>query len=436
MRFRQSLAWARRPLELLDDCVREFGTPFTFRFVGKRNFVVFSDPESVQAIFKGSPDVFCAGKAQELLKNIFGEHSLLTLDGDVHKRHRRILSRPFRGERMRVYGEMTRDLTLRDLDRWPVGKPFSMHEAMRRIALELIIAAVFGHQEPERAAELLTAFTELASGRSSVVGYIPALQIDLGPWSPYGSFLRLCKRFDDLVYEEIAKAKASVKAGEGREDVLAKLVEGSEALGESLSDAELRDELLTLLAAGHETTAASLAWNFEFILGTPAVRDRVLKELDEVIGEDKVEAEHLKRLTYLDNVINEVFRLRSPTIVAARQLAQDVHLGGHDLPKGTCVYACGYLAHRRPDVYPDPNAFKPERFEGFRPGPFKLFPFGGGPRLCIGMPLAIFQIKVVLAAVLGRVRIRLAGEMNLSTRRDGLVVVPTAGTQVVLDGKR
>lgn len=427
----QTLAWIRRPAALLDSCARRFGRRFTLRFVGGRSFVLVSDPEDVKQVFAGAPDVFLSGRANQSFKAFLGEHSLFVLDGDPHKRHRRLLLPPFRGERMRAYGDLMRDLAYGAVEAWPLAAPFPIVDSMHEITLRVIFQAVFGMSEAARMNDLAHVIERLAGRAPAILTFLPALQRDLGAWSPWGRFLRLRAAFFAALDHEIAEAR---KDRATREDILAKLVEESARAGDPFSDEELRSELLTLLGAGHETTTASLAWAFQWILGTPGVRERALEEVRGTVGAGPLEAAHLPKLRYLEAAVQEALRLSPPIPISLRFLAKPAVVGGAELPAATIVCPCAYLAQRDPAAFPEPLRFEPERFLGERrPGPFEFFPFGGGNRLCIGLPFAVFEMKVILAAILARADLALAEAPSHDSRRKGIILGPARGTRVVLE---
>ncbi len=429
----QTWKWIRNPNAVLDACRAKYGARFTLRFPHGRNFVILADPADVKTVFTGPPDVFLSGKANQTFIPFLGRHSLFVLDLEPHSRHRRLLMPPFQGERMRAYGTLIRDVALRAIERWPVGQPFRAIDAMHAITLEVIIRAVFGVSDAEGVERMRGLLIRLAARAPAMLLFLPWLQLDLGPLSPWGRFLRARRAVDEALDAELARLRATP---EGREDILAKLLEEGARRGDPLADVEVRDELLTLLAAGHETTTASLAWALQWILGTPGTLDRVLAELREVVGEGPGDPQHVPRLRYLDACVTESLRLTPVITMAVRFLANDTVVGGDTLPAGTVVCPCAHLVQRDPALYVEPLAFRPERFESKRPSPFEWFPFGGGNRTCIGMAFALYEMNVVLATVLHRARLRLAGEPSFDIRRRGIVVAPRGGTPVVYEGPR
>lgn len=439
----QTWAWIRRPCELMDACAARFGRIFTVRFVGGRRFVLVADPDIVREVFAAPPATFDSGN--KTFEAFAGAASLFVLTGPRHARHRRLLTPPFVGKRMRAYGSLLVAITRRALAAEPEDRPFRGHQVFGRIALEAIFRAVFGMEE--RLDEITALVARLSGPSTALLAFLPALHVDLGPWSPWGRFLRLKRAFDALIHDEIRRARADAAAGRAREDILAKLVEkGGEPRTDAakteaespLTDDELRDELVTLLMAGHETTAVSLAWAARWILGDPAVEARARAEIAEVTGGAPLAAEHLARLPYLEACCEETLRIVPIVPIAPRLLAAPFRVGPYDLEPGTSVAPCMYLVHRDPALYPDPLAFRPERFldEAARPPPHRFFPFGGGFRLCIGHAFAIYEMKAILATLLAEAAPALAGApVAHAYERKGVLVAPRGGPPLVLRGR-
>ena len=414
--LRQTWAWVRRPWAFLERAAGEFGTPFTMRFAGGRRFVLVSAPEHVRAVYTAPPELFRAGRANQNFRHFVGEHTLFALDGADHRRHRRLLQPPFQGERVAAHGALLCELALEEVERWRPGEPVRLEDAMHRVTLRAILHAIFGVRDEERR-RLLAAAVRRMSGRApAAMAFLPFLRRDLGPWSPYGRFLAARRAFDEVLFAEIRAARAEPA---GRADVLARLVDPAEAGPDPLGDQELRDELLTLLGAGHETTTVALAWAFQWVLGLPGVLRRLREELD---GE--LDPARLAKLPYLEAVVHETLRIAPPIPITLRELARDAPLAGHELPRGTVVCPSPYLTQRDPALYPEPERFRPERFLERRPNPFEYHPFGGGARTCLGLAFAVYEMKLLLACVLARAELRLVGAPGHASRRRGITVAP------------
>jgi cytochrome P450 family 135 len=409
----QILRWIARPLELLDDCERRFGDMFSLRAPGGEHFVVCSRPEHVKRVFAADPDVLLAGVGNAtLLEPLLGRHSLLTLDGREHLRQRRLLLPAFHGERMQRFDEVMREITEASLAAWPIGRPFSLHAHMQSITLDVIMRTVFGAEDRELR-DLLVELLEVATNRWLL---LPGM-LKIDPFRiPWLRITTLKREIDAALYRMIAARRRSA-AGD---DVLSMMLAARDDEGRAMTDVEIRDELVTLLLAGHETTATSLAWVFDRLLANPQTLGKLTEELRD--GRD----------TYLDAVIRETLRVRPIVALIGRHVAQPFELGGWTIPAGSRIAPAIYLAGKRADAYPDPQRFQPERFVGVKPDPYTWLPFGGGTRRCIGMAFAQFEMRVVLQTVVPRVRMRLANGPARVVRR-GVTLAPSGGTQVVLD---
>jgi cytochrome P450 family 110 len=437
-RVLQLLQWIRRPLQFMDECARTYGDCFTIGFPSlpgaparsrRPTFVFFSDPEAIQEIFTGDGEGLRAGEANSFLEPLLGENSLLLLDGQRHLRERRLMQPPFHGERMQAYGEVMRDITAAVVDDWPVARPFPLHREMQRITLDVILRTVFGLDEGPRLTRLRDLLVTLLDRGTKP--YVLLLQVDLGPWSPWGRLLRIGREVDDILFAEIARRRAEQSSAWS--DVLSMLVAARDENGQPMTDQELRDEMFTLLVAGHETTATSLAWAFHRLFANPEVLERTRDELQRVTGGGALEPSRVASLEYLDAVVKETLRLNPILPVVGRRLVTPMRIGGRDLPAGVLATPCIYLAHRRPDIWPNPARFDPTRFLGLRPSPYSFLPFGGGVRRCLGMAFALYEMKVVLAEVLRRVTLRAAPGHQVRVVRRSITLAPSEGMPVVVD---
>ena len=409
--------WLFRPFELLTHCRRRFGPTFTMHVARWDQVVVVSEPDAIREVFTGPTDVMHAGPANDLIRPVVGEGSLLLLDGERHVRERRLLMPPFHGERMSRYGEVMREITLREMERWPVGAPLAIHGPMQSITLDVILRTVFGVDEGAELDALRAAIVDLTNGFNAF-NMVQALRRDLGPRSPWGAFVRRRDAVDALLYQVIRARRA--EGDSGRDDVMTLLTSARYEDGAAMDDRALRDELMTLLAAGHETTATALPWTLHELALRPEVQARVHDELDA--------GGH----AYLDAVIKETMRLH-PVISAIGRVLQRPHsVAGWDLPAGTLVSPSIYLAHRDPVAWPDPERFDPTRFLDARISPYAYLPFGGGARRCIGMAFALYEMRVVLATMLARFRVRPAPGVRIRPRRRGVSMAPSDGMPLVL----
>lgn len=427
--WRQSATYARDPVTALERWAARHGDLFTTRFVGLPPLVFAAAPAELRQIFTASPELLEAGRANGQIKPIVGERSILTLDGDAHHRHRRMMLPPFHGERMATYATLIRDATRRVMARWPTGTPFALHPEMVTLTFDVILRAVFGITAPAQIAAFGARFEALLSRWSSPLWPMLALYgldpIRLAPWLPVARHKRA---LDQALQGEIARRAAG---GGGGDDVFSLLLAARDDAGQPLSPDELRDELVTLMVAGHETSATTLAWAFERLLVHPAALARVRAELAAITVDGEVDLGQLDKLPYLDAAIRETLRQRPILAFVARQAAAPFEIGGHRVPPGTYLCAAIHLAHRRADAYPEPDRFEPERFLGKKADPYLWLPFGGGGRRCLGMAFALFEIKVILATVLTATTLVLDGGKPLGRVLHNVTVAPAGGTRVI-----
>ena len=431
-RLLQILKWVRQPIPFMRACARAHGDAFTMRWPGVPPLAFFSDPAVIKQIFTADPERLQAGQANVVLKPILGPNSILLLDGARHKRERKLLMPPFHGERMRLYGAVMGEVADRSIGDWPVETPFSLHARMQQITLDIILRTVFGVEEGARLARLRALLIEFLKlvGNSPLL-LVRWLQIDLGPLTAWRRITVLARAIDTLLYEEIARRKAEPQ--DGRTDIMAMLVAARDEDGQPMSDAEIRDEMITMLLAGHETTATSLAWAMHRLLHHPEALQTARTEVTSVLGNGGQAslAEQVAELGYLDAVIKETARLHPIVPIVARYLEVPTRIGDFDLPAGSVAAPCIYLTHRRPDVWPDPETFRPERFIDRRVDPYAFFPFGGGVRHCLGAAFATYEMKIVLARVLARVSLRPDPTHAVRTVRRSITFAPSGGLPVI-----
>lgn len=428
----QLALWLYRPFPFLTWCRKRFGPTFSLRFPGRQSIVAFTEPDDVKEIFTGPTDVMFAGEANRPLGPIVGASSLLLLDGPRHLRERKLLLPPFHGARMHRYGEVMRDITLREMERWPVGRAFEIHPPMQAITLDVILRTVFGVDEGARFEALRAGIVELTNGFTALA-MVPALQKDLGPRSPWGRFVRARANVDELLYAQIAERRR--ESDTSRDDILSLLLSARYEDGSPMTDLELRDELMTLLAAGHETTATALPWVFHYLTKDAGVQARLHEELDRVVGAGPVDPSAANELPYLDAVIKETMRLRPVIAAVGRVLQEPRRIGGWEIPAGTLVSPSIYLTHRNEKVWPRASRFDPSRFLDTQVSPYAYLPFGGGVRRCIGLAFAHYEMRIVLATVLSRFRVRARGDVHIRPQRRGVSLAPSHGMPVILEGR-
>jgi cytochrome P450 len=427
----QAVRWLRQPIAMLEACRRRYGDTFTFRFPGFDPLVLVSDPAAIKEIFTGDPDQFRAGEANVVLAPFVGPDSLLLADGARHRRKRRLLMPSFHGERMQLYGELMRTITDRVIDAWPVGRAFPIHAETQGITFDVILRAVFGLDEGAQMDVLRALLIKAASlVTEHPMLMLSWLQRDLGPLTSWRRLEKLRNEVDAILFAEFARRRREDRSD--RTDILSMVMGARDEDGHAMPDSELRDEMITLLLAGHETTATTLAWVIQYVLGHPTVHARLRAELLER-GTGAPGEPGGADLPYLDATIKETQRLMPIIPLVGRRLHTAMRIGGHELPAGVVAAPCAYLAHRRPDLWEDPDVFRPERFLGKRPSPYEFFPFGGGARVCLGAAFATFEMKIVLSRILTRVEMRAVPGYRVRVVRRGITFAPSEGMPVVIE---
>ncbi|MFB2968914.1 cytochrome P450 [Aerosakkonema sp. BLCC-F183] len=425
------------PIKYLEKAFLEYGDIYKAEFAGFPTQVVIANPQAIQQIFTADPKLFNSGEANKILQPLFGNYSLLLHDGEYHQRQRKLLIPPFHGERMKAYGEIVCDIAEEVISKWTIDKPFEARSSMQEISLRVILRTIFGLDEGERyekLRQLLTLLLDTTGSplRSSFV-FLEVLQKDLGAWSPWGKFLRLKQQINELLYAEIRERRA--KNDLSGEDILTLMMSARDEEGQPMTDEELKDELMTLLFAGHETTATALAWALYWIHRQPEVREKLLIELD-TLGENP-DANAIAKLPYLNAVCSETLRIYPVLLFALPRITKaPVEIMGYRFAANTMLSPCIYLVHHREDLYPEPKRFKPERFLERQYSPYEFFPFGGSNRRCIGMAFAMFEMKLVLATILSKLELSLADNRPVVAARRGITMAPVGGVRLVLKGQR
>ena len=414
----QTLAWWNRPLAFLERSRARHGRRFTIRLLGIPPFVMITDPAEIKEVFTAPPDVLHPGEGARILEPVVGANSVILLDERPHLSQRKLMLPAFHGERMERLADLVAEVTEREVAGWPRETPIPLHGRLQALTLEVILRAVFGLDPGPRLDAIRSSLTGILEMGARPISLIPQLQrapLGFGPWA---RFERLRTETDTLIYELIEERRAD---GAGRDDVLSMLLEARHEDGSPMSDVELRDELMTLLVAGHETTASALAWGFERITRTPRVADR----LGQAVADDDD--------AYVTATIHEILR-RRPVIpnAAPRLVKQRITVGGWDYPTDVCLVANAYLVQHDPEIYDSPYEFRPERFLDESPGTYTWIPFGGGRRRCLGASFALLEMKLVLRAVFAGTRVRPAAEPMEIPRRRSITISPRAGAQVVL----
>ena len=435
----QTIQWISDPIGYMDKATQRHGDMFFGTISLSMDKLVFvNHPQALQQILTRDRQEFSApGDINQMLSMLFGDTSVLMLEGDRHKKRRKLLMPPFHGERMQAYGELIIKLTHKVFDAIPPNSNFIARSKMQSISLQVIIEAVFGFYEGERyqkLKQLLTTWLEIfRSPVATSVIFFRFLQWDLGSWSPWGKFIWIRQQIDELLYSEISERRANPDPQ--RNDILSLLMSATDETGNYLSDQELRDELLTLLFAGHETTATAMAWALYWSHYLPEVREKLLQELSDL--DPNASPVDISKLPYLSAVCQESLRIYPVAMLTlGRKVEKPVELMGYHLEPGTILAGCIYLLHQREDIYPDHEQFKPERFLEKQFSPYEFIPFGAGARRCIGDALAQFEMKLVVATILSNYELTLANSTPEKPKRRGITLAPATGVKMVMKGRR
>lgn len=400
--LRQTLAWQAQPLQFLHDCAQRYGDAFTLDFGSHGSYAMFSTPQAIRTIFNADDGVLHAGKGNRVLGPLLGAGSLLLLEEQHHLSERRLLLPGFHGQVIERYADLIQCAALDvmadvDAHRIEPDEEIAVQDLMQTISMRVILRAVFGIQAGSRFEELREQMQRVLNDPKLSLGLLEQLQNDLTSraWQKFRDDLR---RIDELLLEEVALRRAAGDAAHA--DLLGMLLAVTYEDGTKLDDWALRDELMTLIVTGYETTATALAWAFYWLAREPAVLERLRTELAP-LGRHPTPA-CLAQAKYLHAVCQETLRIHPIIPVVAREVQTPIEIQGYTLPAGVTVAASIYLAHHRSEAFPDPERFRPERFLQRQPSPFEYLPFGGGVRRCIGMSLALYEMKIVLGSILAQ----------------------------------
>ncbi|MBE9208948.1 cytochrome P450 [Nostoc sp. LEGE 06077] len=426
-----------QPIENLDWHQKKYGDIFISRFTGLPTQVIISHPQAIQELFTADAKLFESGSGNKVIQPLVGTNSLILLDGDRHLQQRKLLMPPFHGERMKAYGNLICEIAHQVTSQWRVGELFIARPSMQEISLKVILSAVFGLKEGERYQKIQQILVEMLdtfnAPLSVIFLFFQSLQRDLGAWSPWGKFVRRRQQLDKLIYQEIRERRHQPESP--AEDIMSLLLSARDENGQPMSDEELRDELMTMLFAGHETTAIALAWALYWIHYQPEVREKLRQELNSV-DISSADPTTIAQLPYLNAVCSETLRIYPITFFSLPRILQaPMQLMGYDLPKDMTISACIYLTHHRPDIYPEPQRFRPERFLERQVSPYEFLPFGGGNHRCLGMAFALFEMKLVLATILSHYSLELLEKAPLKPVRRGIVFAPAGGVRLMVKDK-
>jgi cytochrome P450 len=411
----QLIGFWKRPAASTERLRQLYGKRVTVQLPFQPPFVILSDPEEIKELFTAPPDVLHPGEGARVLEPIVGRNSVILLDEQAHLEQRKLLLPAFHGEKMARLTGLMQELAERELDSWPTGEKVALHAGLQRLTLEIILRAVFGLEQGRRLNDLRDLLTDILAFSENPLSVLPAMQRLAGWFGPLKRFNSLSTRADTQIFELIEERRATDVEGD---DILGMLLEARHEDGSPMSPQELRDELMTALVAGHETTASQLAWAFERLAREPRVAHRLAHDDDD---------------EYLTATIYEILRMR-PVLPNAepRLTKRPVNIGGFEYPPGVALLASAYLVHHDPAVYPEPREFRPERFLGNPPGTYTWIPFGGGRRRCLGASFALQEMKIVIRAALRRFELSPASDRPEQTARRSITFSPTGGASVIL----
>ncbi|WP_036478390.1 cytochrome P450 [Myxosarcina sp. GI1] len=416
----------------LDKYEQKYGDIFYIpKSMGFPPLVIFSNPQAIERVFTANPNLFEVGKQTSApVKALLGDNSLVLLDGVRHQRQRKLLMPPFHGERMKSYGRTMVDVVNKVISQWQVGQTIIIRNYTQEISLQVIIRTIFGIDEGERylyLKKVLLDWLEIFNSPvKSIFLFFPWLQKDLGALTPWGKFVRQKQIIYSILQTEIDRRRQNLTL-QG-EDILSLLLSVKDEDEQPMSDREICDELMTMLFAGHETTANTLAWSFYWLHYLPEVGQKLQAELNSL--NKNTDSNEIARLPYLNAVVSETLRLNPVVAFVGRQLKQPFNLMGYQLEAGTSLLPCIYLTHQREDIYSQPKQFKPERFLEKQFSPYEFIPFGGGNRRCLGYAFALFEMKLVLATILSKVELELLDKRPLKSLRRGITFTPAGGVKM------
>lgn len=444
--LQQRLQWIAQPAKYMDSAAEQAPDIFLADITGGDGYVFINHPEAMrQIVTSDRSKYFASSKDNRLLQPLVGDNSLLMIEGDRHRQRRKLLLPPFHGERMQAYGELICNLTRQIIDQLEPNQPFVARQVTQEISLQVILTAVYGLQDSDRSYELKQRISRLAnifeSPLTSAFLFFPWLQKDLGAWSPWGNLVRQQKAIDEAIYQEIATRRTEDCSQ--RQDILSLMMSARDESGEAMKDRELRDELMTLMLAGHETTATAIAWGLYWLHRYPEIKAKLQAEIASLGANPDPMA--IAKLPYLTAVCQETLRIYPVAMLTfPRTVLEPTELMGYKLEVGQVLMGCIYLMHQREDVYREHHQFKPERFLEREFDSYEFFPFGGGKRRCIGEALAMLELKLVLATIISEYDLELksdrgalpGGNRPEIPARRGVTLAPKRGVQMVFKGKR
>jgi cytochrome P450 family 110 len=425
--------WITNPVKYLNDCDRQYGDTFAVQMTGLfKDAIIISSPAAVQQLLTSDSKQFAApGSVNTILQPILGDHGVNLLDEPEHHQRRQLVMPAFHGDKVRSYNSLIQKITQDLIAQWPINTTINAREQMLSISLSVILQTVFGIYQGERFDQIREKLVALLSLTDSPLKsshlFIPQLQKDLGAWSPWGKFQRDLIEVDKLIYQEIAERRNNYQPD--HTDILNLLIGSKDSDGHGMDDVELRDELMTMLFAGHETTATALSWAIYWSTMLPEVQAKLRAEIA-ILGDER-DGMAVNNLTYLGAFCSEVLRIHPVGILTFPRVAQEaVSLQGYDIVPGNVVMASMYLTHHRPDLYPEPDVFNPQRFLDQQFSPYEYFPFGGGSRRCVGLALAQMELKLVITEILASCELKLMDKLPIAPVRRGVTLAPKTGVNI------
>ncbi|WP_341525645.1 cytochrome P450 [Nostoc sp. UHCC 0302] len=433
----QTLQLIAQPTKFLEDCATKYGDTFTVRVLGLKSppVVFFSHPQAISDCFAVPAHKLDFKKATYVFKPLFGENSIVLQEARSHYRQRQLLLPAFHGDRMKSYGKIICQITEECTKSWTENSSYSIHKVMSDITLQIILQVVFGISPGVRYQQLQEKLSSLLENVTkpwySSLFFVPWLQQDLGTWSPWGNYLKKREQIDKLIYAEIYERR--LQNDVTRTDILSLLMSAHDENGEQMTDEELRDQLVSLLLLGYETTSGVLAWAFYLIHSHLEVKNQLMQELSSL---DDYTPEAISQLPYLTAVCQETLRIYPIALICTPRMVKDsVEIMGSKFEPGTVLVPSIYLAHRRAETYPEPEKFQPERFLNQKFSPYEYLPFGGGYRGCIGAAFSMYEMKLVLATILSQFQLALTDNRPVHPVRRGITIVPRGGVQMVVTEK-
>ncbi|MEM9540984.1 MAG: cytochrome P450 [Cyanobacteria bacterium P01_E01_bin.42] len=427
----QSMRAILQPISYLEELRDRYGDIFRMRASAFPNTVVLSHPHAIQTLFTANPNGFDMPITNQLLQPLLGSQSLILQNGTTHQNRRKLMMPSLHGQCLQAYGRTIQEITQQAIDEWQPNRPFSMYKAMQKVSSQVILRVIFGLEEDNRYQYLRQLLTDILdifeSPLRSLPLFLPQLQKDLGAWSPWGKFVRHKQKIYTFLSDVIRERRLQPE----QKDILSLLLLARDEAGKAMSEDELKDQLITMLFAGHETTASSLAWAFYWLYSRLEVREKVLEELADLAPD--AEPMEIMKLSYLHAFCCETLRIYpSVPFSPARSIKIPFEIMGYDIPIGTNVQPCIYLLHHHSDLYPEPKIFRPERFLERQFSPYEYIPFGGGHRRCLGYAFAQFEMKLVLVKILQQAHLELIQKHPAKPVRRGMIFAPSGGVKMVI----